>query len=185
MIADMGRGSHRPPQWDDEAAFTEAVRGARPLDRRTGRTMPVVPLELARPAPPEPRPAATVAPLELTERWGEHYTLLPPGGDRALVRALRAGEHRPEASLDLHGLDRERARRAARAFIEAAHQRGQRRLLLVHGRGQRSGAAGPVLRDCLLELLAAAPLGPRILAVVDAPPAMGGPGAALVLLRRR
>jgi DNA-nicking Smr family endonuclease len=179
----MARGSHRPPHRDDEA-FAEAVRDARPLDRRTGRTIPVVPLELARPTPPEPRPA-TGAQLELTERWGEHYTLLPPGGDRALVRALRAGEHPPEASLDLHGLDSDRARRAVRAFIEAAHQRGQRRLLLVHGRGHRSGPAGPVLRDCLLELLAAAPLGPRILAVVDAPRALGGPGAALVFLRRR
>jgi DNA-nicking Smr family endonuclease len=56
---------------------------------------------------------------------------------------------------------------------------------VIHGRGLHSGAAGPALRDCVLDALAAGPLACRLLAAVTAPPALGGPGAALLLLRRR
>jgi DNA-nicking Smr family endonuclease len=142
-----------------------------------GRSTPLVPLDLAGPpaTPPEPHPALHRQHEQYRlDRWGEQYTLLAPGTDRRMDRDLRAGDQPPDASLDLHGLDSARARQALRGFVEAAHQRGCRRLLVIHGRGHRSGPAGPVLRECMLEALASPPLGPRVLAVVDASPALGG-----------
>jgi DNA-nicking Smr family endonuclease len=57
-------------------------------------------------------------------------------------------------------------------------------VLVIHGRGHRSGPQGPVLRERLIEALLAPPLASALLAAVTAPPALGGPGAALLLLRR-
>jgi DNA-nicking Smr family endonuclease len=186
-----------PPRKDapavDQAAFEEAVRGAKPLDRRTGRmvaleagakpldrrTGRLLPLEAGGGAAPDGEPA-----LEPLERWGERYQFLAPGTDRRVARDLQRDESPPEATLDLHGMDAEAARRALRAFVDGAGLAGRRRLLVVHGRGHRSGPKGPVLRDCVLDLLASPPLAPRVLAVVNAPPPLGGLGAAVVLLRR-
>jgi DNA-nicking Smr family endonuclease len=176
----MGR---KPPPEEDQRAFAEAVRGARPLDRRGGRAVPAAG---DRPVPPAPSAGnvddGRVRGLTTIERFGERYALLAAGADRRLLREL--AQARPDESLDLHGLDSAAARRALRELVEGAHQRGARRLLIIHGRGHRSGPAGPVLRDCMLDTLAAPPLCARLLAVVNAPPALGGPGAALLLLRK-
>jgi DNA-nicking Smr family endonuclease len=182
----MARGPGRPDP-EEQRAFAEAMRGARPLDRRSGRAVvvdpPPQPGAAASNAPARPDPAHGDARLETIERWGERYALLAAGADRRILRELAGAQ--PQDRLDLHGLDSARARRALRAFVESAHQRGARRLLVIHGRGHRSGPAGPILRDCFLDALAEAPLAARVLAVVSAPPALGGPGAALLLLRRR
>jgi DNA-nicking Smr family endonuclease len=179
----MGRAPRRP-DLDDERAFAEAVRGARPLDRRTGRAVAAAPTAGVSPATARsiPTPGAAGPRLDIVERWGERYALLATGADRRLLREL--AEAQPQQSLDLHGLDGPRALRTLRAFVEKAHQQGARRLLVIHGRGHGSGPAGPVLRDCIIDALAGPPLAARVLAVTTAPPALGGPGAALILLRR-
>jgi DNA-nicking Smr family endonuclease len=56
-------------------------------------------------------------------------------------------------------------------------------VLAIHGRGLHSEARA-VLRRALPEWLQAAPLADLVLAFASAPPALGGPGATLVLLRR-
>jgi DNA-nicking Smr family endonuclease len=179
----MGRAPRRP-DLDDERAFAEAVRGVRPLDRRTGRVVAAEPRASIPPATARAIPTAGAAGprLDVVERWGERYALLATGADRRLLREL--ADAQPQQCLDLHGLDVTRARRNLRGFVEKAQQQGARRLLVVHGRGHGSGPAGPVLRDCVVDALAASPLAARVLAVITAPPALGGPGAALILLRR-
>jgi DNA-nicking Smr family endonuclease len=179
-MARMRAGGRPPADPDEQRLFAEAMRGVRPLDRRTGPTVIADPA--APPAVPPSRPA-TVAPLETIELLGERYALLAPGTDRRLLRELARPSPPPDATVDLHGMDAARARRALRAFVTSAQAQGCRRLLVIHGRGHRSGPAGPVLRDCVLDELAGA-LAASVLAVVTAPPPLGGPGAALVLLRR-
>jgi DNA-nicking Smr family endonuclease len=179
----MGRAPRRP-DLDDERAFAEAVRGARPLDRRTGRALATEPQAGICPPAARSIPTAGAAGprLDVVERWGERYALLATGADRRLLREL--SEAQPQQCLDLHGLDGTRALRTLRVFIERAQQQGARRLLVIHGRGHGSGPAGPVLRDCIIDALAGPPLAARVLVVITAPPALGGPGAALILLRR-
>jgi DNA-nicking Smr family endonuclease len=183
----MGRAPRRP-DLDDERAFAQAVRGARPLDRRTGRAVAADTPSDGAPLSPS-RDARSIATtgdagqrLEIVERWGERYALLASGADRRLLRELAGAE--PQRSLDLHGLDAARASRTLRAFVGTAHQQGARRILVIHGRGHGSGPAGPVLRDLVIDALAGPPLAALVLAVANAPAALGGPGAALILLRR-
>jgi DNA-nicking Smr family endonuclease len=58
-------------------------------------------------------------------------------------------------------------------------------VLIIHGRGLHSGPGGPALRPALVELLCARPVARQVLAFASAPSRYGGPGALIVLLRRR
>lgn len=129
-----------------------------------------------------PRPAPP-APLKI-ERWGEQVEAMAAGFDRRELARLRRGEIPVEASLDLHGHSAEDARRQMIALFERAAREGYRCLLVVHGRGHRS-PAGPVIKASIPGWLAAPPWGSEVRAFVTAPPSLGGPGATLVLLRRR
>jgi DNA-nicking Smr family endonuclease len=100
------------------------------------------------------------------------------------VRELRTGRPAVEATLDLHGQRAAGAEQRLQALVRTARQEGRRLLLVIHGRGQRSGPGGPVLRDLVIEQLTRPPLAGHILAVVPAPPSLGGSGATLVWLRK-
>lgn len=115
---------------------------------------------------------------------GEPRCGLARGVDRRHLDALRRGRVEEDADLDLHGLDAREARALVRAALREAWEQGWRCVRVIHGRGRHS-PAGPVLREALPDWLAEPPLRARILAFAPAPPARGGPGATLVLLRRR
>jgi DNA-nicking Smr family endonuclease len=97
---------------------------------------------------------------------------LRDGYSPKLLRQLRRGHWRVEDELDLHGLTRTQAERAIGDFLDEA--RGMRCVRIVHGKGMG------VLRETLR---AALPARAEVVAFVEAPPAQGGAGAALVLLR--
>jgi DNA-nicking Smr family endonuclease len=164
------------------------MRGVRPLGGRPSRVA-------APPAPAAPKtpwpPGHRAGPPALKPLSGEAgadstgaYAYVADGVSRARVRALYAGRERVEATLDLHGERAAPAEQRLRAFLRTARVAGRRLLLVVHGRGHGSGSAGPVLRDVVIEQLTRGPLAAEVLAVVSAPPALGGPGAALVWLRK-
>ena len=174
-----------PPSDDDEArAFALAVEGTRRLDGGARRVS-------GPPAPPSRKPASralpapgTGAPFEI-ETLGDGVAGRAAGVSAAVLRALRRGEHLPEARLDLHGQTRQGALRAAEQFLLRSRAEGRRTVLVIHGRGQNSEAGAPVLRPALQEWLsgtAAARAG--VMAFAPAPPRAGGAGATLVLLRR-
>jgi DNA-nicking Smr family endonuclease len=167
---------------DDAHAFAEAVRGVRPLARGHERVAP---------ASAEPsrhrRTAEAPAPSPfVVEQRGETITGRARDVSVKLLHELRGGAHPIEARVDLHGRGRERALRDLDRFVAAAGTRGVRCLLVIHGRGQGSDAAGPVLRPAIWEWLAS-PAAARgaVMAFASARPADGGAGATLVLLRRR
>ena len=107
------------------------------------------------------------------------------GIDRRVLKRLRAGQFPVEAELDLHGRSRERAREDLLRFVARVRDEGKRCVLVIHGRGLGSGPEGAVLPAMVRETLAEGPLRRHVLAFTSAPPAMGGDGALLVLLRRR
>jgi DNA-nicking Smr family endonuclease len=171
---------------DERSLFEQEMKDVRPLDRRTGRVVLAAPEPSpARPRRGDPPRCEPIEGLAVIECWGERLALLAPGVDRRALRELGTSAQPPEAALDLHGLTAARAVGALGAFITRARGEGRRRVLVVHGRGHRSGPEGPVLRQRLIEALLAPPLATLVLAVVTAPPALGGSGAALLLLRRR
>jgi DNA-nicking Smr family endonuclease len=161
----------RPP--DDEAAlFRDSVRDVK---RLRARETPV-----SRKKPP-PRARAANREVPAAGRSGEAQSTHPPGLTRTQLRELRRGRLRPEDELDLHGLTAARAERVLRDFLASAVRRGLRHVRIVHGKGLRSGSAGPVLKTLVEALLRS---DPAIQTFTPAAPRDGGTGAVNVLLRK-
>ena len=170
--------------------FRAAVRDVTPL----AQTPPAAGLDKVKPRARLRKPAATetehidvAMPLVGdAEAAGEGVT-----GEAALsfqragvriqtMRRLRRGLYPIDDELDLHGLTQTAARDLLADFIVRSRDRGCRCVRIIHGKGYRSGARGPVLK-------AAVNLWLRrhmdIMAFVSARPIDGGAGAVYVLLR--
>lgn len=104
---------------------------------------------------------------------------------------LRRGALAIDGTLDLHGMTRAEAHQALDTFIAHAVDGGRRCLLVITGKGTRSGAddfgrpRGGVLRAAVPRWLNAPSARPHILAMVPAQPRHGGDGAFYVLIKRR
>jgi DNA-nicking Smr family endonuclease len=163
---------------DEDEAFAEAMRGARPLARGPAR-MPAPPAVHPR------RPTAPSAPAFVVEQTGDTITGRAPDVALKLVRELRGGTPPVQARLDLHGRKRGEALRALERFIATARARGVRAVLVIHGRGHGSEAGAPILRPAIWAWLAG-PAAERsgVMAFTSAHARAGGDGATVVLLRR-
>ena len=175
--------SRHAAEEEDRRLFEAAMQGVRPLPPGPRRAVPewqaVEPAPSAPPRPRLPQKALHV------DGEGEELTGAAFGVAHDLVRSLARGEIEPEAESNLHHLTADAAAHQAERFIEQSVAKGQRCVLLIHGRGLHSGPGGPALRPALVELLCQQPLAKQVLAFASAPPRHGGPGALLVLLRRR
>jgi DNA-nicking Smr family endonuclease len=112
---------------------------------------------------------------------GEELSYLRQGLQRQVLRKLRRGHWSVQASLDLHGLNRERAAVAVAEFLRACAAGSLRCVRIVHGKGRGSHNREPVLKGKLRKWL---PPRDEVLAFCQAPAAHGGGGAVLVLLKR-
>jgi DNA-nicking Smr family endonuclease len=88
-------------------------------------------------------------------------------------------------TLDLHGMNAEKAEAAVRSFCASARGQVPRTVLVVHGKGLHSPAGKPVLRDAVAHWLSTAPMARDVLCFVTARPKHGGAGAMYVLLAAR
>lgn len=177
----------RPPLTvsdDDMRLFREAVGGVRriqapePLPRQR------------RPAPhPHMRDADEAAVADelmnldfdpATLEIGEELSYLRQGHSPRLLRRLKRGQFSIQADIDLHRMNVEAARACIVEFLAEAHHESWRCVRIVHGKGLRSGPAGPVLKRLVDGLLRRRD---DVLAFASARPAQGGTGAVVVLLR--
>jgi DNA-nicking Smr family endonuclease len=161
-------------------SFRDLAPAVKPLPARPARV----------PEPEKTNPPPAVAAVQeprlpplAVERGQEWARGSADGVDKKRLTKLSRGEPRPVASIDVHGKSAEEARRAVARFVRTAHERGQRSVLVIFGRGLHSGPRGPVLRDEMLTLLSEA-LSDQVLAFCSAPGPLGGSGAFMVLLRR-
>ena len=198
----------KPPsraEEDEQRLFERAMAGVKPLADRERRQRAIEPVKEAAgsvraPAKGAPAPARAsedaLADAELadliesgdalqTEEVGESITALARGIDRRVLKRLRAGHFPVEGELDLHGRTRAEAEAVLIRFVGGGRREGKRCLLVIHGRGLGSGPDGAVLRAAVREALAGGPLRRHLLAFASAPPAQGGDGALLLLLRRK
>jgi DNA-nicking Smr family endonuclease len=177
-VTDRRKHSAENPPDEERRLFEEEMRGVRRLDRDAGRVV-----QNEKPAPPPiVRPDPPDEPLAV-ETAGEHVQAFDPSLSPARRRALRQGRPQPDAVLDLHGLRAADAVRRVERFVGEARSAGHRRVLIITGRGLRSGHTGPVLREEIAGLLSNAARRLGVLGLVSAPPSLGGTGALLVLLR--
>lgn len=118
-------------------------------------------------------------------------TPLPDRFDRKLYTRLAKGQQKVEATLDLHGLTELRAELRLTTFVQTAHGRGARNLLVITGKGNRSGLdefnrpKGGVLRRRVPELLARPPLSHLVQSFSESHERHGGKGALYIRLRRQ
>ncbi|MDO3377023.1 Smr/MutS family protein [Geoalkalibacter halelectricus] len=105
----------------------------------------------------------------------------PPQASPRRMRELARGRRRPEAELDLHGLDRLRARERVRHFLDNSRFHGLSTVLVITGRGLHSDEE-PVLRSELERFLEEEG---RTWAVEwgRAPRRYGGEGALVIFLK--
>jgi DNA-nicking Smr family endonuclease len=179
----------------DAQAFRAAVRDVTPL----AQTTPAAGL-----AKPKRRARARMAAASATENLDEAMPLVGAltaneatstadvvtGGEalsfrRAgvriqVMRRLRRGLYPVEDELDLHGHNQAAARELLADFIARSRDGGCRCVRIIHGKGYRSGARGPILKTAVNLWLRRHM---DVMAFVSARAIDGGAGAVYVLLR--
>jgi DNA-nicking Smr family endonuclease len=122
--------------------------------------------------------SGAIDPAEL--ETGEELTYRRPQVRPADFRRLRRGQISIADEIDLHGLSAEQARQALAEFLVEAVSRGMGCVRVIHGKGLRSGPAGPVIKRRIGRWLRRRD---EVLAFCSARPVDGGTGAIYVLLR--
>lgn len=169
---------------EDLRLFAEAIGPVRPIKTRTAT--------FARPQPaPEPLQSQldeARVPVEMISsaidpaliEVGEELSYLKPGLSPRLLRQLKRGHFSIADEMDLHQMTTGVARTAVKQFIDTSRRHGALCIKIIHGKGLRSRAEGPVLKrmvDGMLRQRA------DVLAFASAKPAEGGTGAVIVLLQ--
>ena len=180
----MKRRAPSPIDDDDSRLFREAIGDVRRLE-------PVAaPPAAAKPAPhPHMLEADEAAvPGELLDMafdpaWlevGEELSYLRDGYSPKLLRQLKRGQFSVQDDLDLHQMNAAAAQASIVTFLTESKQHGRRCVRIVHGKGLRSRAAGPVLKGLTDRLLRRRD---DVIAFASARPMEGGTGAVIVLLK--
>ena len=168
---------------DDREAFAAAMRDVRPLppdDRVAPRP----------PRRPRGRRARSGEAFErlwaevdgLAERTGDEVSFHRPALSPRLIKRLRDGRFSIAAEIDLHGYNAAQAKQALHDFIVHAAASDLGCVRVIHGKGLRSGAQGPVLKGLVQLWLTQ---WDEVLAFASALARDGGGGALYVLLKRR
>lgn len=194
----------RTPTTAEIELWRTVVRDARPLFRtRRGAPRPTVTAEEATipvvaPAPPPPSPKTATRPpavrptveLPVRARTAVSVDLAPSalgnrgGIDKRTDERVRKGRLPVDRRIDLHGMTQSVAHDALLAAVRQGHDRGQRLVLVITGKGGLGTERG-VLRGAVPRWLNEAAFRPFVLAVHQAQPQHGGDGALYVFLRRR
>ncbi|HHH13021.1 MAG TPA: DNA mismatch repair protein MutS [Thiolapillus brandeum] len=173
----MGSGDEK--QDDDLGLFREAMGDVEPLRHDKAapwrRRRKPVPLEL----PGDAQPGDEFG--DTAEEAPEFLEFRRPGIQHRLFQDLQRGVIEPEASLDLHGMRVDDARRALGRFLDQSLKARRRCVRIIHGKGKRSGGQ-PVIKQRVNQWL---PQRKEVLAFCSAPRWDGGTGAAYVLLSRK
>ena len=111
--------------------------------------------------------------------------------DSKLHTKMRQGKIRPEAKLDLHGLNLSQAQPTLTKFVLDAHGKGLRLILIITGKGKNSEdydiipTRKGILKANVPTWLAMEPLSSKILQITNAHVKHGGGGAFYVYLRKK
>ncbi len=184
---------HGPDTEDHAKAadlFRAAMQDVAPLQAkqravlRKDDTGSLVKAAARRQALAQPAPALDPNPFQLTEvPQLQPYDVLAwkkTGVQEAVFRKLRQGRYPVEDSLDLHRHSVRQARTALFAFLQQALARGQRMVLVLHGRGERGATPARIKSHVAFWL----PQHPDVIALHSAQRQQGGTGALYVLLRK-
>ena len=170
---------------DDRRLFREAIGEVQRLD-------PVAPPPAVHKPVPYPHMLEAdeaAVPSELLDmifdpallEVGEELSYLREGYSPKLLRQLKRGQFSVQDDIDLHQMNAAAAQVSIMTFLAEARQTGIRCVRIIHGKGLRSKAAGPVLKALTDRMLRRRD---DVIAFASARPAFGGTGAVVVLLKR-
>jgi DNA-nicking Smr family endonuclease len=112
----------------------------------------------------------------------EQISYLADGHSPKLLRQLKRGQFRISEEFDLHHLSASIAKKYLHQHLHEARDMGKLCVLVIHGKGLRSGDSGAVLKSMVdFELRRRK----DVIAFNSAPAALGGTGAVIILLQRR
>lgn len=180
----MKRRVPQPIDEDDSRLFREAIGEVRRLDPASPPPLTAKPL----PHPHMLEADEAAVPGELLDmrfdpallEVGEELSYLRDGYSPKLLRQLKRGHFSVQDDLDLHQMNAAAAQSSIVIFLAEARQQGLRCVRIVHGKGLRSRAAGPVLKALTDRLLRRRD---DVIGFASARPALGGTGAVVVLLK--
>jgi len=193
----------RPTEPEDDAVLLNRLfAGVQPLDRSRGGRVPKQKVERATSVDEQVKRVRDAAEQE-AEAVHEHLRSLVEGRARFEVaddgqrvegrrvdlpaealRRLRRGLVPVDARLDLHGLGVPEARAKLEAFLRTTRGRGERCVLVIHGKGEHSPRGVAVLRGEIAAWLSQGASSEHVAAFATSSAADGGEGAVYVLLRR-
>jgi DNA-nicking Smr family endonuclease len=183
------------PALAEAEVFRAAVRDVKPLAHKPKAAALIPGATKPRPRRRKPAPEAQelMADMPLVDPatagggaaadglQGSTALLFQRGGVRnQVIRRLRRGLIPIEDELDLHGLTQTAARDQLADFLQNTRAAGIRCVRIIHGKGYRSGARGPILKIAV-DLWLRRHL--DVMAFSSARPIDGGTGAVYVLLR--
>jgi len=177
----------RPPaaiSEEDARLFREAIGEVRHIEAPA--TAPAAPRPSPQPRMFEADEAAVPGELLVmafdpaTLEVGEELGYLRDGYPPRLLRQLKRGQFSVQDEIDLHQMNAAAAQACIADFLAEAKHHGLRCVRIIHGKGLRSKAAGPVLKALTNRLLRRRD---DVIAFASARPAQGGTGAVVVLLR--
>jgi DNA-nicking Smr family endonuclease len=180
-----GAADNQDPDSEEARLFRAAVSDVIPLPAPThpahGATLPAPRRRTRRHAPSvEPESLGEVVAADDAPSAADPLSFRRPGVRDQTLRQLRRGRYPVEDELDLHGLNQAAARDQLAEFIASSSHAGLRCVRVVHGKGYRSGARGPVLKIAVNTWLKRHT---DVLAFTSARAIDGGTGAVYVLLR--
>jgi DNA-nicking Smr family endonuclease len=169
----------------EAAAFRTAMRDVKPLPAHPARHTPPKPTRRTRARPQQSAVDGLeeIMPLIASAAVDDAAATLTfqRGGVRdQVMRRLRRGLIPSEDELDLHGMNQTQARDQLADFIAHSRDAGLRCVRVVHGKGYRSGARGPILKTAVNLWLRRHM---DVMAFTSAKVIDGGTGAVYVLLR--
>ena len=156
---------------DDEAPFVQEMDDVKRLSHNQAAIKRAIP---AGPLPVHSEPVEDA-------KHGEELRFVRPGLQQSVLQKMRRGQFLIEATLDLHGLNRDEAHSRVREFIRESVLMKRRAVCIIHGKGHGSAGRQPVLKSKVNEWLRGFP---DVLAFRSSRAGEGGTGAVDVLLRR-
>jgi len=187
---------------DDAVLLNRLFAGVQPLDRSRGDRVPKQKVERTTSVDEQAKRVRDTAQAE-AEAVHEHLRSLVEGrarfevaddGQRVegrrvdlpaeTVRRLRRGLVPVDGRLDLHGMGVPEARAQLELFLRTMRSRGERCVLVIHGKGEHSPGGVAVLRGEIAAWLSQGTSSEHVAAFTTSSVADGGEVAVYVLLRR-
>ncbi len=193
--------AHEGPE-DEAMLMHRLFAGVEPLDRTRGARLPKQHVEPPARAVKLAKDADEAARRE-ADAVHEHLRTLVEGASRFeleddgarvsgrrvdvpldALRRLRRGLWPIDARFDLHGMTVPQARAELEQFLRSMRVRGERCVLVIHGKGEHSPHGAGILRGEIGAWLSQSAASEHVAAFATASAGDGGEGAVYVLLRR-